>query len=202
MIMNTLLILTAMALPTVQYGWEYDASGDLVYIVQVEPLAAEALKSGLELTSQVPTDLGAVRYITIRVGDGQLPQAEPPATAVSISPPQITQPRLDPPIESSPASPPGQLPAYTGAVRLSGHQTPSVVDEPSAAKDEALPVGAQSVEKIETPADNVAEPAVIGSGAWIMTVLTLFASLAGNVFLGWVAWDYYGRYRQQMSNVR
>jgi hypothetical protein len=200
--MNTLLILTAMALPTVQYGWEYDASGDLVYIVQVEPLAAEALKSGLELTSQVPPDLGAVRYITIRVGEDQLPQAELPATTVSITPPKFAEPPIGPPIDFTPASPPRQLPTDTGAVRLSNLQTPSVVDEPSAAKDEALPVGAQSVEKIETPADNVAEPAVIGSGAWIMTVLTLFASLAGNVFLGWIAWDYYGRYRQQMSNVR
>jgi hypothetical protein len=47
-------------------------------------------------------------------------------------------------------------------------------------------------------AQSAAPPQDEGGEPWLplaLTLLALFASLGGNVYLGWIAWDFYRRQR-------
>ncbi len=79
--MNTIVILTAILLPTVEYGWEYSPSGEVTYIVQFDELEAEALVNNVLLRSEIPANLGDVRRIEIRYGEGSPPQILPPGAS-------------------------------------------------------------------------------------------------------------------------
>ncbi len=189
--MNTLIILTALTLPSVQYGWEYSPRGEVTYIVQFDELAAEALVNNVVLSSEVPASLGEIRRIEIRYGAGTPPQATPPATyppAVSITPPPFTTPIVSPPEEV----PPKKLPVDDKAIDLASHQQSSPTEAASPPESGAADP--------KVPAVDDKKSATIGGWSWIMTVLALFVSLAGNAFLGWVALDYYGKYRKQMAD--
>jgi len=61
----------------VDYGCQQTPDGQLEYIIQIEPSLMEALKSGQEITSEIPPHLAGVRRFRIRVGYDQLPQVTP-----------------------------------------------------------------------------------------------------------------------------
>lgn len=44
--------------------------------------------------------------------------------------------------------------------------------------------------------------AVRNGGSYFMTLLTLFASVGLNLYLGWIAWDTYNRYQDLVSDMR
>lgn len=76
--MNVLAILTAMALPAVDYGYQPSQDGKGIdYIVQIEPDLVAQLEQGQPLATAIPDNLPPVRNIIITVGNQRLPKILP-----------------------------------------------------------------------------------------------------------------------------
>jgi hypothetical protein len=99
--MNALVCVLATSITAagVDYGWQPTNGGDLEYVIQIEPALFEALKSGQEITSEIPPELAGVRRFRIRVGSGPVPriplnnpqfrprQGDPGRTAANVATP-------------------------------------------------------------------------------------------------------------------
>ncbi len=74
--MNALacVLATSITAAGVDYGWQPTNGGDLEYVIQIEPALLESLKSGQEITSEIPPELAGVRRFRIRVGSGPVPK--------------------------------------------------------------------------------------------------------------------------------
>jgi len=274
--MTTATLLFVLTTLGVKTGWQPIGDSALEYIIQIEPPALEALKSGLPITSEIPSALQGVRRYKIVVGESQPPRVglapQAPATAESatnVGPPQLPealprgerypqppdiQPSRDrqsplppPPSETVPGGsaplpgandatgdasadppPPGQSAAETQAPGVYGlpaseparpepekrYTSPSprafeadpkstelVVEALAAAGGPADPGPAGQANTLPSnPAPDDSEETTADSGRpWIpltVTLLGLFASMGGNIYLGWIAWDSRRHYRQ------
>jgi len=81
--MHTVAILLAASAIGVDYGWQPDASGpnssgQVEYIIQIEPSLLALLREGEPIISRVPPEVGPVRSFRIQVGNGELPRELPP----------------------------------------------------------------------------------------------------------------------------
>lgn len=77
--MNALacVLATSISAAGVDYGWQPTPDGDVEYVIQIEPAVFEALRSGQEITSEIPPELAGVRRFRIRVGSGPVPRIMP-----------------------------------------------------------------------------------------------------------------------------
>jgi hypothetical protein len=88
--MNTLLIFVAVAMFGHEVGWERLPSGEMEYIIQLDPAALDALQRGQPIRSDILSAAGEVRSYRIVVGTGKLKREMP---APKAAPPQPVTPK-------------------------------------------------------------------------------------------------------------
>ena len=74
--MNSALVLIAMSVVGVDYGWEVTANGEQEYIIQLEPELLNRLRDGEVVTSAILPEVKGVRKFRIQVGTGVLPKGK------------------------------------------------------------------------------------------------------------------------------
>ena len=72
--MNSALVLIAMSVVGIDYGWEVTATGEQEYIIQLEPELLNRLRDGEVVTSEILPEVRGVRKFRIQVGTGSLPK--------------------------------------------------------------------------------------------------------------------------------
>ncbi len=92
--MNGFALLVATAVMGVDYGWQPDASGELEYIIQIEPMTLIALREGHDIVSQIDPYVRNVKRFRIRVGTDPVqrrgfPPTKPAEGASAPAPPGI-----------------------------------------------------------------------------------------------------------------
>lgn len=164
------IVCVAAVLLGIDAGWQPLPQGGVVYLIQIEPQVFERLKSG-EITaveSDVPPYVKDIRTHRISVGTAELPRELPPITEPHSIPRRLDHDPASKPIEE------GKLTSYNAPTA----PPPNPQPQPT--------TGGESRE---------GEPA---KPPWLwltLTLLALFASLGGNLFLGWITWDARSRYR-------
>lgn len=78
--MNGFALLVATAVMGVDYGWEPDTSGELEYIIQIEPMTLIALREGHDIVSQIDPYVRNVKRFRIQVGSDPVPRRGFPPT--------------------------------------------------------------------------------------------------------------------------
>jgi len=209
----------AAALLGIDAGWQPLPDGGVVYLIQIEPHVFDRLQSG-EITaveSDIPPYVKEIRTYRITMGTAELPRELPPANvpepAAPANPPEATDSRLDaaqtdpfvrapvpetvgpepadamPPLWPPKAEPPSMPEAIDVAptVKPLEAQQATYVTPAKPPKSDAPPA-TEDQSQAEAPAEKPWLPLTL-------TLLALFASLGGNLFLGWIAWDHRSRYR-------
>ena len=196
---SSILLLAASAVGS-NYGWEPLPEGGMKYIFQFDLKELEdAQKAGAELGSEIPSKVGDVRAISIRLGSGPLPQIDaplnkdlkfPPADSANrekLTPDRAAQVGRDAKPQNS-AGPPPLLnnPSAKLLASQAGYNEPA---EPSKASKESKTAA------IAPPAGEPAKP------WWPLTgvSLALRASLGGNAYLLWIFAELRKRYRAVLA---
>ncbi len=81
--MYGMAVLLSLATLGVDYGWQPTESGELEYIIQIEPELLDAMRNGSEIVSVIHPDVQGIRQFRIRVGDGELPRVGKTAEAAA-----------------------------------------------------------------------------------------------------------------------
>jgi len=185
----------------IDVGWRPLPSGGIEYIIQLEPEVLEALKSGEPIESAVLPEVENIRAYRITVGRGKLPRQLLASRQTALD--RLPRPPLRPAIEPNKANvvlpprslqPPAGGSPYVPRTLPAGESGKPLAERQAAFIKPADPKPA--AESPQTPA--VAVEQEDPQRPWlplILTLLGLFASLAGNVFLLWVAADFRNRYR-------
>jgi hypothetical protein len=164
-----------------QFGWEPRPDGGCQYIIQLNADALEALRSGEPIESDLrPELLGEVRSIRIVVGDRALPQrlaARPPAAPAPLPPNPASKPLAEQPAAFA-------APAAGSSAAVAGMEK----------GDSPIFVGRKLG---QSPGSSVPRPWLT---LWLI-IVALFASLGGNIFLGWITWDARNRYRSLLGSA-
>ena len=171
--MGTMMICIAVATLGIDVGWQRLPEGGMEYIIQIEPQTLDALRSGEAIQSDIPTSVGDIRAYRIVVGSNKLPRETPPSPTIA------TQPS-PPVISPSPQTMPPTLMPDSAMKPLIGQSATYVETAPSPAT--AAPTSGTVT---EPQLDKPSKPWV----PLIFTLFGLFASLGGNVFLGWIVFD-------------
>ncbi len=175
--MGAIMLSMALATLGIDVGWQKLPEGGRQYIIQIEPQTLEALRSGQAIQSDLPSNLNDIRSYRIVVGTKKLPR-DPLPPAVILDKPAL------PPATQQPSAPPREMlpPAVSSdlAMKPSAGQR-AVSKEPAAAP--AAPSEPEAAPEALPPAPP--KPWV----PLIFTLLGLFASLGGNIYLGWVVLD-------------
>ena len=74
--MNSALVIIAMSVVGIDYGWEDTAQGEQEYIIQLEPELLNRLRDGEIVTSEILPEVKGVRRFRIQVGTGVLPKGK------------------------------------------------------------------------------------------------------------------------------
>jgi hypothetical protein len=184
------ILLVAALTAGIEYGWEPLPEGGMKYIVQFDPAALEeANRAGVELESNIPSQVGDVRSIAIRLGSGQLPRTNPPAKAELAFPgAQRENPKNIGAGQADRAKP--QLMQSTQGKPLA---TQTGYDEPKETKEE--PKNAPESKTAAAPSGGEL------SKPWplIGALLLLFASLGGNGYLLWIYAELRKRHRAVLA---
>jgi hypothetical protein len=104
--MNAWVLALLPAVIGVDYGWERQENGSIVYIIQVEPEAVESMKTGAELVGALPPQLRNITNYKIRLGRNVLPNHN----------------KLPPEISNGTIPPPNPFAGANGSQPLSGVQ--------------------------------------------------------------------------------
>jgi hypothetical protein len=169
--MSAVMICIAVATLGIDVGWQRLPEGGTQYIIQIEPQTLDALRAGRPIESDLPSNLQDIRSYRIVVGSKKLPRDPLPSTT-------ITKPML-PPIVESPAAAPHPLSPDPSIKPLAAQR--EVFKEPTTAPATAL----------ETQPAAEPQPAA-AEKPWLpltLTLLGLFASFGGNLYLGWLVLD-------------
>ncbi len=210
----------------VDVGWRPTAAGSLEYIIQIEPEMLERLEAGHEITSTIPPALRGVRQYRIKVGTEPLPQEGTPPAPVTDTPttdlpagenanaprelgsgpelPSMDSRELADHQEPAvpPSAPPTRFdPEVRPAVGLlhAGERAATRAAEPGALApaDEVNSAPAPKTPSTYQPlAPAHQQPSAPTGRFWTAALLGLFASLGGNVFMGWVSWSQRSRHRR------
>lgn len=167
-------------------GWQPLPEGGMEYIIQIEPELLESLRSGAELQSDIPPQVRDIRAYRIVVGDGAVPRELPAGAFVAPASPA-----------SAPGSAPGEprpLPAGPEGQPLA--ERPAAFLQPAGAPAAAQTSPAKQAASEGPPAENTSQPAL----PLVLLSLGLFASLSGNVYLGWIGYDARRRCRRLLES--
>ncbi len=125
-------LLLALAVVSIDYGYQPDGSGGLEYIIQVPP---QQILQGNELESVIPPDLrGKVSRVVIRMGKGTVPRDDGgllsgSAPGISVMPPKATGIEVHPPEEPMPDQNP--MPIPTMSLPLPSEPAPANTAQPT-----------------------------------------------------------------------
>jgi hypothetical protein len=207
--MSGITMCMAMMLLGIDASWQPLPQGGMDYTIRIEPEALDLLRSGQQMVeSDVPPEVRDVRVIHVLVAAAK-PTADPHdkttdnATMRSTSRPPLaagtgtgTWPPPRPSDDRYPALvPPSTTPTSPTAAEskpLAEQRAAAAMPSVEPAKGETKP---PSVEP--TKADEPAKP-------WLpfsLVCLGLFASLGGNVFLGWLYKDVRSRYHALLARA-
>lgn len=228
--MSGIYLFVATAALGIDFGWERDAKGNVEYTIRLEPQALDALKSGSDIFSDLPPALRRVRSYRLTTNaaplpnQGKLPEdlpedTEKPAISAAMT---ATKPVQTPESSVMPAdyqTAPQGISADPSAGPILGAATGTLAppqESISLSNDRSLvgnsvpiPVHRATTEDTGSPSDVV--PAGVdpngqspGQPWWPLTLclLGLFASLGGNLFLGWVTAEQRGKYRDLVERLR
>jgi hypothetical protein len=212
--MHPLMSLVAASAVSISAGWTRlpDGSG-YEYIIQIEPEAIASLVDGEEFISEVPPDAREVRSYRVRVGRQQLPRESGPLTSAIGPPPTDTTLNLGPPPDAAPAAPnfvsPPAAPEITHRPAAEPRHVGIHAEVPKGAEDAGHPANHEA-DKISaaggagpsapTAGSDGAEPVKKMWAPLFGALLALFASVGGNVFLGWTAVNMRGRYKALLAH--
>ena len=221
--MGPAAICITMALLGVEYGWRPLPEGGLEFIIQLTPQeAAQPGPQGELALSAIPPNVRGVRRLRVVVGTGPVPRfgetaVEPaaPGTEGNVAAPfippfdplprSIDYPadRVAPSIAQPPAGQPG--PSLAGVQSPPGRLLPA---------PQGRPLGAQAAAYVDTPGgdspsasdQSAAKTAGAAEDAkpWLPLTLALsglLGSVAGMMYLGWIAWGYRTQYRQLLDRM-
>jgi hypothetical protein len=228
--MHAVMSLVAASAVSISAGWSKLPTGGYEYIIQIEPEAVATLAAGEDFSSDVPPEARDVRSFRVRVGREPLPresgpaplQLGPPPAGTEIDdlgpPPAMPQtpagveaPAIpaasEPNLTASPTggtAPPDAAPRHVGihAKGPSAHEEPSSATGHETDKVSEPPAGTAGPSSTP-PGGNLAgnEPAKPRPWAPLLgSLLALFASVGGNVFLGWTAVSMRGRYKALLAH--
>lgn len=185
------VLLVAALTAGIEYGWEPLPEGGTKYIVQFDPAALEeANRAGVELESNIPSQVGDVRSIAIRLGSGQLPRANPPAKAeLAVPGAERENPKTEGTGQADRAKP--QLMQSTQGKLLA---TQTGYDEPKETKEEPKNDPESKTDAAPSGGGELSKPwPLIGA------LLLLFASLGGNGYLLWIYAELRKRHRAVLA---
>ncbi|MCC6126604.1 MAG: hypothetical protein IT426_16710 [Pirellulales bacterium] len=182
-----ILLVAALTLG-IEYGWEPLPEGGMKYIVQFDPAALEeARQADIELESNVPSDVGDVRSISIRLGTGQLPRkSSPPKSELEFPASERERTKSAGTAQADLAAKPQLMLSPQGKPLA----TQAGFNEP---KEESKTVK-ESKAAAPPSAPELAKPwPLIGA------LILLFASLGGNVYLLWIFAELRKRHRALLA---
>ena len=70
--MNGLILAFVVASGGIETTWEKNKEGDVVYVVQLDDQAINALKQGYSITSALPDELSQLKSIRLQYGNRKL----------------------------------------------------------------------------------------------------------------------------------
>ena len=183
--MNAAMLLLAIAASGVVAGRAELPGGGFEYVIQIEPQLLDSQPGGVLVSSDVPPGLRGARRYRVIVGEGPLPVgvtaiADLPAEQLVLAPPQ-------PPTTPTPPSDPlavNPLPLDDGKAQPTEFRQPDDAEPLHVGRPE-LPAEPPSQTDVsnEPQEESKSEPK-----PWtvlVLTMLGLFVSLGGNVYLGW-----------------
>jgi hypothetical protein len=192
-------------------GWQPRPQGGIEYVIQLSLPAVEALRAGEMIQSDIPPEVKDVRAFRLAVGSGRLPHELPttaamPPTDALLPPP--TAPTIDPnvadvspigpvegPSKASPRAAPQPLPPGVAGRPIPEHAAAFVQAAGETAQASPLLAEKQATSEKQPTSAQSPPPE---SRPWLLLTcvsLGLFASLGGNLYLGWITWDVQRRYR-------
>lgn len=173
--MGSWLVCLAACALGVDYGYQPLPGGGVEYLIQIPPQSLDSLKDGRAIASDVPRQVKDIRAFRITVGTQRLERELPPAGDAGVPGPLL-------------------LPPEHTSRPIAERRTTFVQPEPVKAREAApRPEVKPAAEPPPAAADSDEPPR-----SWTLLTLVLlafFASLGGNIYLGWIAWDAYHRYR-------
>jgi hypothetical protein len=218
------ILSVAAVLVGIDVGWRPLPEGGVEYLIQIEPELLETLESGSAVESDIPPSVTGVRAYRITVGAGELPrelpepeaqpfepganpdapEAQPGAAGASRLPGDLSG--VLPPLDRGALEPAEKEPSRLGASSpLSGFPLPPHRLEPDPGSQPIATQTAALVDQAETEPTPDTKPKTGQKTSpketakpWMpftLVLFGLFASLGGNVFLGWVAYESRSRYR-------
>lgn len=212
--MHPLMSLVAASAVSISAGWTRLPDGNYEYIIQIEPEAIASLVDGEEFISEVPPDAREVRSYRVRVGRQPLPRESGPLTAAIGPPPADTTLNLGPPPDAAQAAPnfgaPPAAPEITHRPPAAEPRHVGIHAEEPKGGDATAPPACHETDKVSAPSG--AGPSAQKTGGegeepvkkmWAPlfgALLALFASVGGNVFLGWTAVNMRGRYKALLAH--
>lgn len=88
--MHAAALFVATAVLGVNFGWQPTRTGELEYIIQIEPELIDSLLAGEAVASEIPPELGGVRKFRIQLGRDPLPRRGAPAAPKAAAGPANT----------------------------------------------------------------------------------------------------------------
>jgi hypothetical protein len=167
--MNAIMLCVIAAAVGIDVGYQPLPGGGMQYIIQLGPETIDAMRSGEVLQSDTPAGMKDIRNWQIMMGTGPLPQR------------LAEEPRRLPEVQQAPQT----LPPQPAGKPISAESTTFLAQSGTSQQPPVKPTAAQPPRQ-----ETSARP-------WmplILLALALFASLGGNVYLGWVAWEVRKRY--------
>ncbi len=170
----------------IDVGWQPLPEGGMEYIIQIEPELLDSLRSGQPLQSDIPPQVRDIRAYRIVVGDQPVPRELPQSAVGAPASPGSAQGNEPGEPRPLPVEPEGHPITERPATFLQAAGAPAPAQE-SPAK--------QGADKA-APATEPSTPAM----PLVLLSIGLFASLSGNVYLGWIGWEARRRCRRLLES--
>ena len=187
--MNAVMLMLAMAASGVVAGRRDLPGGGFEYVIQIEPQLLDSQPGGVLVSSDIPPGLRGARRCRVIVGEGPLPVgvtalADLPEEQLVLAPAKSVDP---PPVDDGKAeAEPVEFRQPTGVKPLPVAR-PESDDEPETSADAS--------DEQQQESENESKPWTV----LVLTMLGLFVSIGGNVYLGWNFLGLRKRYRAMMG---